>query len=480
MTMNSAGRSKKPDTRYGAQTIPPVRLPLDMGSLVEAFKHILDRVYSGIIFCDKDSRILFMNRFYASLLNADQEEAVGKHIKAYFPLSRLPLVLETGQAELGKKCSLRTNLALLVNRVPIERDGETVGVVLQTTFRDFTEINDVMTRLNLLEKEVNYYKEGLDSILSATYSFESIVGRNKRLVAAKRTAEKYAKTDSPVLIMGATGTGKELFAHAVHRASRRTNGPFVCVNCAAIPRELLESELFGYVAGAFTGAKRGGKSGKIEMAHSGTLFLDEIGDLPLNAQAKLLRVLETKKIERVGGVKTFHVDFRLVAATNKGLREMIHRNEFREDVFYRLNTMTVEVPTLSERTDDISALVHFFLTSSGNGDIKVSEPVIQMLECYSWPGNVRELKNVVARALSLIEGDTFEVEHLPMEIVRFQSDCPDSAPPDIGPLSTELKRYEKKVLAQALRLNNGNMSKTARLLGISRSTLYEKCRAHEL
>ena len=421
-----------------------------------------------------------MNRFYASLLKTDREEAVGKHIKAYFPLSRLPVVLETGQAELGKKCSLRTNLALLVNRVPVERDGETVGVVLQTTFRDFTEINDVMTRLNLLEKEVNYYKEGLDSILSATYSFESIVGRNKRLVESKRTAEKYARTDSPVLILGATGTGKELFAHAVHRASRRKNGPFVCVNCAAIPRELLESELFGYVAGAFTGAKRGGKSGKIEMAHGGTLFLDEIGDLPLNAQAKLLRVLETKKIERVGGVKTFDVDFRLVAATNKGLREMIHRNEFREDVFYRLNTMTVEVPALSERTDDISALVRFFLESSGNGALKVSEPVIQKLECYSWPGNVRELKNVVARAVSLIEGDTFEVEHLPMEIVRFQSDCPDSAPPDIGPLSTELKRYEKKVLAQALRLSDGNMTRTAKLLGISRSTLYEKCRIHEL
>ena len=478
--MNSAERPEKPDTPYAAQTIPPVRFPLDMGSLAEAFKYILDRVYSGIIFCDKDSKILFMNRFYASLLKADREAAVGKHIKEYFPLSRLPVVLETGQAELGRKCSLRTNLALLVNRVPIERNGETVGVVLQTTFQDFTEINDVMIRLNLLEKEVNYYKEGLDSILSATYSFESIVGRNKRLVEAKRTAEKYARTDSPVLILGATGTGKEFFAHAVHRASQRKNGPFVCVNCAAIPRELLESELFGYVAGAFTGAKRGGKSGKIEMAHGGTLFLDEIGDLPLNAQAKLLRVLETKRIERVGGVKTVHVDFRLVAATNKGLREMIHRNEFREDVFYRLNTMTVDVPTLSERTDDISELVHFFLESSGNGGIKISESVIQMLECYSWPGNVRELKNVVMRAVSLIEGDTFEVEHLPMEIVRFQSDCSDSAPSDIGPLSTELKRYEKKVLAQALRLNDGNMTKTAKLLGISRSTLYEKCRGHEL
>ncbi len=478
--MNSTGRSEKPHKIYGAEAIQPVRLPLDLVSLVEAFKHILDRVYSGIIFCDKDSRILFMNRFYASLLKTDPEEAVGKHIKTYFPSSRLPVVLETGQAELGKKCSLRTNLALLVNRVPIEHDGETVGVVLQTTFRDFTEINDVMTRLNLLEKEVSYYKEGLDSILSATYSFESIVGGNKRLVEAKKTAEKYARTDSPVLILGATGTGKELFAHAVHRASGRQNRPFVCVNCAAIPRELLESELFGYAPGAFTGAKRGGKAGKIEMAHGGTLFLDEIGDLPLNAQAKLLRVLETKKIERVGGVKAMNVDFRLVAATNKDLREMIHRNEFREDVFYRLNTLTVEIPSLSERADDISALVHSFLKASGNGHIKVSESVIQMLEGYSWPGNVRELKNVVMRAVSLIEGGTFEVEHLPMEIVRFQSDCSDPSPSHLGPLSTELKRYEKRVLAQALRLNHGNMSKTAKLLGISRSTLYEKCRLHEL
>jgi len=466
--------------RHHAETIEPVRLPLDMGSLVEAFKHILDRVYSGIIFCDKDSRILFMNRFYASLLKTDQKEAVGKHIKTYFPSSRLPVVLETGQAELGKRCSLRTNLALLVNRVPIEQDGETVGVVLQTTFRDFTEINDVMTRLNLLEKEVSFYKEGLDSILSATYSFDSIVGGNERLVEAKKTAEKYARTDSPVLILGATGTGKELFAHAVHRASGRKNRPFVCVNCAAIPRELLESELFGYAPGAFTGAKRGGKAGKIEMAHGGTLFLDEIGDLPLNAQAKLLRVLETKKIERVGGTKVMEVNFRLVAATNKSLREMIDRNEFREDVFYRLNTLTVEIPSLSERTDDIPTLVHSFLKASGNGHIQVSKSVIQMLECYSWPGNVRELKNVIMRAVSLIEGNTFEVEHLPMEIVRFQADCPDTAPGHIGPLSTELKRYEKKVLEQALRLSDGNMTRTARLLGISRSTLYEKCRAHEL
>ncbi len=478
--MNPEEPSLKSEAHYDGETIAPVQLPLDMVSLVEAFKHILDRVYSGIIFCDKDSKILFMNRFYASLLKTDRNKAIGKHIREYFPASRLPVVIETGQAELGKKCSLRTNLALLVNRVPVERNGETIGVVLQTSFRDFTEINDVMTRLNLLEKEVNYYKQGLDSILSATYSFDSIVGANSRLVEAKKTAEKYARTDSPVLILGATGTGKELFAHAVHRASGRKNRPFVCVNCAAIPRELLESELFGYAPGAFTGAKKGGKSGKIEMAHGGTLFLDEIGDLPLNAQAKLLRVLETKKIERVGGVKASSVDFRLVAATNKGLREMIHRNEFREDVFYRLNTLTIEIPALSERTDDIPALVHFFLKSSGNAQLQVSDAVLRMLKGYSWPGNVRELRNVVMRAVSLIEDHHFDVEHLPMEIVRFQSEGSDPSPDDIGSLSSELKRYEKKVLSQALRLSRGNMTKTAKLLGISRSTLYEKCRVHEL
>jgi len=222
-----------------------------------------------------------------------------------------------------------------------------VGVVLQTTFRDFTEINDVMTRLNLLEKEVSFYKEGLDSILSATYSFDSIVGGNERLVEAKKTAEKYARTDSPVLILGATGTGKELFAHAVHRASGRKNRPFVCVNCAAIPRELLESELFGYAPGAFTGAKRGGKAGKIEMAHGGTLFLDEIGDLPLNAQAKLLRVLESGELVRVGSNEPTVVDVRIISATNHDLARKVADKEFREDLYFRIKGATIDIPVWS-------------------------------------------------------------------------------------------------------------------------------------
>ena len=452
----------------------------ELMELVSVLGLILDDVYSGIIVCDKDCRILYMNKFYADLLGKDKTKAVGRHIEEYFPGSRLPGVLETGRMELGQRCSLRADIALLVNRIPIKSKGETIGVVLQTIFKDYTEINEVMARLNLLEREVKYYKHGLDSMLSATYDFGSIIGQNKRIVEAKRVAKKYAKTDASVLVLGATGTGKELFAHAIHRASKRRRGPFVCVNCATIPRDLLESELFGYESGAFTGARQKGKPGKIQLAHKGTLLLDEIGDIPLNAQAKLLRVLETKKIEKLGGVKTVGVDFRLIVSTNRDLKAMIDRDEFREDFFYRLNSMTVEVPSLSERFDDIPALVTHFLHSMERPMVKVSKSAMKILESYSWPGNIRELKNVVERAVSLADGDTIDVEHLPCEITSFKPRWRQAPGSAIKPLSNELACYEKEILLETLKVANGNMSKTARLLGISRSTLYEKCKVHDL
>ena len=452
------------------------RLVRELEDLVEALRMILDNAYSGIILCDRHSKILYMNRFYADLLKTDKDEALGKHIKTFFPDSRLPGVVETGEMELGQKCSLRADVALVVNRIPVKMGGETIGVLLQTIFKDYTEINELMARLNLLEKEVKYYKRGLDTMLSATYTFDSIVGKDARIREAKRVAEKYARTDAAVLIVGATGTGKELFAHAVHLASKRKKGPFVCVNCAAIPKDLLESELFGYETGAFTGARQKGKTGKIELAHKGTLFLDEIGDIPVAAQSKLLRVLETRHIEKLGGLKTVEVDFRLVAATNRDLRAMMDRNEFREDLFYRLNTMIVEIPTLSERTDDIPGLVNHFLSSKPG--IRVSKAAITALRNYPWPGNVRELKNVVERAVSLADGDLIDLEHLPHEVRTSKSKCRQPQQAAFKPLSEELACYEKEILVEALNLNRGNMAKTARLLGVSRSTLYEKCKAH--
>ena len=451
-----------------------------MKELVQAFELILDDVYSGIILCDKDSKVLFMNKFYADLLGTNKAKAIGKHIKAFFPHSRLPSVVETGEMELLKRCSLRADIALLVNRVPIIRKGETIGVVLQTVFKNHKEIGSLLARLSLLEKEVSHYKRGLNSVLSATYNFDSIIGNNLSIKEAKKMAAKYAKTQSSVLILGQTGTGKELFAHATHLASPRSAGAFVCVNCAAIPRELLESELLGYETGAFTGASRKGKEGKIQLAHEGTLFLDEIGDLPLNAQAKLLRVLETKKIEKLGGIKIIHVDFRLIAATNKNLRGMIDRHEFREDLFYRLNTMCVEIPALSDRTDDIPILIDYFLHSMGKPDFVVNDSAMERLKAYPWPGNVRELKNMIARAVSLAEGVSIGCEHLPNEIRSDVSGSASAMKITGDTLSHELACHEKNVLIEALKSTRGNMTKTAKLLGIARSTLYEKCRIHNL
>lgn len=452
----------------------------DLEDFVEAYKLILDNVYSGIIVCDRDSKVLYMNKFYADLLKTDRDKVMGKHIKEFFHSSRVPNVLKTGKMELGGRCSLRSDVALLVNRIPVVSRGKTVGVILQTVFKNFAEISELMARQNQLEKKVSYYKEGLHSVLSATYTFDSIIGQGASIKEAKRVAEKYAKTEAAVLISGATGTGKELFAHAVHMASRRKNGPFVCVNCAAIPRELLEAELFGYEPGAFTGGRRKGKAGKIEVAHRGTLFLDEIGDVPPNAQAKLLRVLETRKIDKLGSVKTTNVDFRLIAATNRDLSALIDRGEFREDLFYRMNTMTVQVPSLSERAEDIEALVRHFLSAMGRPGVRMTKTAGQMLRNYSWPGNIRELKNVVERAVSLTEDEIIDVEHLPCEITEFICHQPQVPSSTQAPLSKAMALCEREILLDALEVTNRNMSKTAQLLGISRSTLYEKFKIHNL
>ncbi|MBW1998119.1 MAG: sigma 54-interacting transcriptional regulator [Deltaproteobacteria bacterium] len=452
----------------------------ELKQVAEILELILDNVYSGVIFCDRNCNIIFMNQVYAQLLGVDREKAIGRPITQFFPNSRLPYVVRTGTPELGQRCSLKGEIPFLVNRIPIKRGGKTIGIILQSIFKDFASFRDLVTRLNLLEKKINYYKRELSSLLSARYAFDDIKGESSTIREAKRISAKYAKTDSPVMLLGATGTGKELFAHAIHQASTRASGPFVCINCAAIPKELLESELFGYAPGAFTGAHQRGKSGKIELAHNGTLFLDEMGDLPLNAQAKLLRVLEEKTLQRVGDLKQIEVDFRLVAATNKDLTRLISRGEFREELFYRLNTMTVHVPKLSERKEDIPLLVDHFLASLGKPEYRCTPAAIKALQKYAWPGNVREFKNVIERAVSLTDTGTLDLEHFPSEIVTFS--CRSPGPPGDGEklLVRELSRCEHDLIKEALKLTEGNMSKASRILGISRSTLYEKCKKHNL
>ncbi len=452
----------------------------ELGPLVDFLSLVLDNVYSGLIVFDSQCRILFVNKVYAELLSIDPQSAVGEPLDKYFPYTRMPKVLSSGSPELGQRCSLKTALPMMVNRIPLKIEGKVVGGILQTIFRDYKAMTDLMSRFKDLENEVKFYKKGLDQVLSARYSFDSIIGKSPAMVEIREVARKYAHTSAPVLITGATGTGKEMFAHAVHTASPRGSAPFVCVNCAAIPRELLESELFGYESGAFTGASKKGKVGQIQLAHKGTLFLDEIGELSTKAQVKLLRVLETKMLERLGGVKPVPVDFRLVAATNRDLKEMMSRNEFRDDLYYRLSTMTVRIPPLCERQGDMVLLADHFLRVLEHPGIRISTKVMEIFNSYPWPGNVRELKNVIERAVSLADQNLIEEAHLPGELLK--AACGEKqvlGNPDTL-LSDEMARHEKAVLARALRLNKGNMSKTSKKMGISRTTLYEKCRRYGL
>lgn len=453
---------------------------LDINSLVDFFSLILDNVYSGIIVCDLDCRIVFMNKVYGELLNTDPKAAVGTSIRKHFPHTRLSQVMSTGRSELGQKCSLQTEMPILVNRIPLKIKGHVVGVILQTIFRDYQAMTDLMSRLKTLENQLNYFKKGLNRVLSPIYTFDCIIGRSKALQAVKNIASKYAQTEAPILVIGPTGTGKEMFSHALHGASPRASGPFVCVNCAAIPRELLEMELFGYEAGAFTGADRKGKVGKIQLAHMGTLFLDEIGELSVKAQVKLLRVLEYKMLDRVGGVKPISVDFRLITATNRDLKLMMSRGDFRADLYYRLSTMSIVIPLLKARTGDIELLVRHFLKDLGLSHMRVTPEAMNALTTYNWPGNVRELKNVIERAGSLAGENIIGLDQLTTEVLQMGCSREHLYEESDSFLVDEMARFEKTILERTLLLYKGNMSKSSKKLGISRSTLYEKCRRHDL
>ncbi len=446
---------------------------------------ILNSIPSGIIFCDSKNKIQFINRTYADYLGISQKEVIGKSIFDYIPGSRISHVLESGEPELGFKCSVgegKEKKILIVNRIPVRGEvGTVVGVISQSLFGDIGELKDLSERLEKLEKKVSSYREKISSALSANYSIEDIKGNSQAIIKAKKLIEKYAKTDSPVLIEGPTGSGKELFAHALHSKGKQQNGPFVSINCAAIPHDLLESELFGYVPGAFTGAQKKGKLGKIELADKGTLFLDEIGDMSLQAQVKLLRILEDKLVFRLGATHPRKVSFRLIAATNRNLKSMIRDGKFREDLYYRLNTMIIHIPPLIERIEDIPVLVRHILNGLDSDEVSCSSEAMDLLMRYNWPGNVRELKSAIECALSLISRDanTIEIIDLPAAVTSSSSSVPFESSSCRSQLST-LADNERDLIIETLVQNNWNMAKTAKLLGISRANLYEKAKKFNL
>ncbi|MDQ0176470.1 sigma-54 interaction domain-containing protein [Bacillus chungangensis] len=441
-------------------------------------KDMMESAYDGLVMVDTDGYIQLLTQAYADFLGVDQKSAIGKHVTEVIENTRMHVVVKTGKQETAELQKINKNY-IIATRSPMFKQGKVVGAVGKILFKNVGQFTALFKRLRSLEIELKKYKGDFRESNKASYTFDDLIGSSPSFIDAKNQAKKASRGDSNVLLLGETGTGKELFAHSIHNESRRAMGVFVKVNCAAIPAELLESELFGYEEGSFTGAKKGGKAGKFEAADGGTIFLDEIGELPIHMQVKLLRVLQEKEIERVGSTVSTPIDVRVIAATNRNLEEMVEKGEFRLDLFYRLKVMEINIPSLKERKQDIETLVSYFLNKYEQIMKKhvqrINDHAQRLLTVYSWPGNIRELENIIERALNIVdEGDVITPHHLPEEITGQKEEI------IARPLADLLEETERNAIVACLKLTNGNKSETAKQLKVSRTTLYEKMNKHGL
>ena len=447
---------------------------------LELLNLILDSIHHGVVTTDANGYITHFNKPYGTFLGVDPDAQIGKHVTEVIENTRMHVVAKTGIPEINQTQRIKGQ-NMLVQRIPIKKEGTVIAVFGQVMFKDVRDVGKLARKLSLLESKVELYESELISLRSTRYTLDSIVGVSDAIMSLKAEALKAAAINLPVLITGESGTGKELFAQAVHHASTRRLHPFIRINCAAIPKDLVESELFGYERGAFTGARSGGKPGKLELAHHGSLFLDEVGDLPLDIQPKLLRVLEEKEFEHVGGTSLLGADFRLIAATNQNLEKMLSNGQFRADLFYRLNVIPLHIPPLRERREDIIPLARHVLgqiaQDSSLGAVSL-DPLSEEILCdHDWPGNARELCNVMERTLWALEGSTISPSDLPFYLRRNRSPEPERS---LKSLRKVLAEAEKKALRDALWANGNNKARAARSLGIHRTLLYKKMNKHDL
>lgn len=417
----------------------------------EELQTILHFAHEGIIATDKSGTINVFNPSAEKITGITRQAALGQSVNDVLPSTRIDHIMKTSQAELNQIQAIG-EIKILTNRIPIIIKGEITGAV--ATFQDIGTIQEAEVKI----RERLYLKGFL-----AKASFRDIEGTSHILAEVKREAALYAKSDSTILINGESGTGKELFAQGIHNESVRAKRPFVAINCAALPDNLLESELFGYEEGAFTGAKKGGKPGLFELAHGGSIFLDEIGDIPMRIQSRLLRVLEAHEVLRVGGERILPVNVRVIAATNKDLWEMVQRGTFREDLFYRLCVLEIQLPPLRNRREDIPLLIIKFLK-----ELRKDLPSHVLIEVsqnplflnYNWLGNVRELRNIIER-FAVLYNKKVSIEALIATILQGKT--------QIGRVN-----QEREKISQALEEVGGNKSEAAKRLGISRTTLWRK------
>lgn len=429
---------------------------------------LLHSPYEGIVIFDLNLRPIYANEVCYRFFKCKSKNELIDELTPIIARSNLEDSLTKAKPMAGETVSIHGHIFEFLY-LPIIRHGRIIGVIAKSV--------PVFRQEQTWEQLVEQYNLG-----TASYSFDHIVGYNPGILELKELSTRAARTVSTVLIKGESGTGKEIFAHAIHNVSPRRRGPFIKVNCAAVPETLLESELFGYAEGAFTGARKEGKPGKFELANHGTIFLDEIGDMSLGMQAKLLRVLQEKELERVGGIHTTKVDVRVIAATNQDLLKLTAENKFREDLYYRLNVIILELPPLRDRRDDIplisQALLQRLNQQLGTRVTSINPDVMAHFCNYYWPGNIRELENTIERAINFCDGNTITLANVPEHILSKPSLLTTQHAD--GTLEKLLEAHEKEVIQETLQRCGGNRTKTAQTLNIHRSVLYRKMNKYQI
>ena len=431
----------------------------------QRFEAVLNFVHDGVLATDESGLLTVVNPVAEKIFDVQRDEVLGLPVTAVIQDTRIDKVLASGSPEFDQLQQAPAG-HILTNRIPIRVDGEVKGVV--ATFQEVSQIEAAERKIRQ-----NLYGKGMVT----RYTFRDILTRDPQMKRLIKLAKGYAKTNATILIQGESGTGKELFAQSIHAYSPRAQGPFVAINCSALPPPLLESELFGYVEGAFTGAKRSGKIGLFEMAHNGTIFLDEIGEMDRTLQARLLRVLEERQVMRLGSDSLIPVNIRVLAATNQDLRRLASQGTFRVDLLYRLNVLNLPMAPLRQRKADIAYLAEYFLSryqTEHRRRIEAIPPKIsELLERYEWPGNVRELKNVMERLVLSAENGRIEADTVRLLLEEMQEiwggPAGEAELPDL--LSGTLQQIKQRVIAQTLQREGGNKSRAAKRLGVDRATI---------
>ena len=429
------------------------------------FRGVVDHVFEGIIAVDKDNNIRTFNPAAAHLLHRKTQDVIGQPVSRALPEGRLSAIL-SGNQPLTNEIVRMGGDNFVLNSAPIVQDGQRLGTLV--TFQAAQSITNAENRLRDRLRVSGHV---------ARYHFNDILGDSLAIRMAIRQAQRFARVDSNILLMGETGTGKELFAQSIHNESERATGPFVAVNCASIPENLMESELFGYESGAFTGASKTGKAGLFEAAHEGTIFLDEVSEIPVQLQSRLLRVIQEREVRRIGANRVIPINVRIICATNRDLQEMVRKGNFREDLYYRLKVLSIHLPPLRNREGDMALIMQHYISyyaqKFGKGHIQLSPEAVQHISEYSWPGNIREIRNISEQLTVLCEGeqitgeDVSTVLHL-SHVSQRSFSLQNGADPTLSGLQ---KRQIIEVLSRA-----SSRKEAAEMLGISKTTLWRKCK----